>query len=147
MILIIISKYIFNLDLRYLYCRYKFLFTEKLSEKQTIDIYNALIFYNYKYDNKKIDQVNFGLFLTHGLIDDLLDVIDPIFGLLVCCRFTRIVVLIPRILMENFHFSVGHLFTIFHTDKAVALVFDLGSVEEPTDTEEAGLFGHIKFDQ
>ena len=52
-ILIIISKYIFNLDLRYLYCRYTFLFTEKLSEKQTIYIYNALIFYNYKYDNKK----------------------------------------------------------------------------------------------
>ena len=142
MILIIISKYIFNLDLRYLYCRYKFFFTEKLSEKQTIDIYNALIFYNYKYDNKKIDQVYFGLFLTHGLIDDLLDVIDPIFGLLVCCRFTRIVVLIPRILMENFHFSVGHLFTIFHTDKTVTLVFDLGSVEETTYTEESGLFGH-----
>jgi len=55
--------------------------------------------------------------------------------------------MIPRVLMEDFHFSVGHLFTIFHTDKAVALVFDLGSVEEPTDTEEAGLFGHIKFDQ
>ena len=61
-ILIIISKYIFNLDLRYLYSRYTFLFTEKLSEKQTTDIYNALIFYNYKYDNKKIDQVYLGLF-------------------------------------------------------------------------------------
>ena len=61
-ILIIISKYIFNLDLRYLYSRYTFLFTEKLSEKQTTDIYNPLIFYNYKYDNKKIDHVYFGLF-------------------------------------------------------------------------------------
>ena len=61
-ILIIISKYNFNLDLRYLYSRYTFLFTEKLSEKQTTDIYNALIFYNYKYDNKKIDHVYFGLF-------------------------------------------------------------------------------------
>ena len=142
-ILIIISKYIFNLDLRYLYCRYTYLFTEKLSEKQTVAIYNALIFYNYKYSNKKIDHVYFGLFLTHGLIDDLLDVIDPIFGLLVCCRFTDIVVLIPRILMENFHFSVGHLFTIFHTDKAITLVFDLSSVEETTNTEESGLFCHL----
>ena len=143
MILIIISKYIFNLDLRYLYCRYTFFFTEKLSEKQTIDIYNALIFYNYKYDNKKIDQVYFGLFLTHGLVDDLLDVIDPVFGLLVCCRFTDIVILIPCILMEDFFFAVSHLFTIFDTDKAVALVFDLGSVKETTNTEEAGLFGHV----
>ncbi len=141
-ILIIISKYIFNLDLRYLYCRYKFLFTEKLSEKQTIDIYNALIFYNYKDSNKKIDQVYFGLLLTHGHVDDLLDVIDPIMSLLICCCFTDIVVMIPRILMENLHFSVSHLFAIFDTDKAVALVFDLGSIQEATDTEEAGLFGH-----
>ena len=89
----------------------------------------------------------FDLFLAHGLVDDLLDVIDPISCLLVCRSFTNIIVMIPRVLMEDFHFSVGHLFTIFHTDKAVALVFDLGSVEEPTDTEEAGLFGHIKFDQ
>lgn len=117
-------------------------FHRKLSEKQTIDIYNALIFYNYKYDNKKIDQVNFGLFLTHGLVDDLLDVIHPVFGLLVCCRFTHVVVLIPRVLMENFHFSIGHLFSIFHTDKAITLVFDLGPVEEATYTEESGLFGH-----
>lgn len=138
-ILIIISKYIFNLDLRYLYCRYTFPFTEKLSEKQTIDIYNALIFYNYKYDNKKIDQVCLGLLLTHKSIDDLLDVIHPVFGLLVCRSFTHIVVLIPRVLMENFHFSVGHLFTIFHTDKAIALVFDLSSIEETTNTEESGL--------
>ena len=142
-ILIIISKYIFNLDLRYLYCRYTFLFTEKLNKKQTMDIYNALFFYNYKYYNKKIDQVYLGLFLTHGFVEDLLDVIDPVFGLLVCCRFTHIVVLIPRVLMENFHFSVGHLFAIFHTDKAVTLVFNLRSVEETTNTEEAGLFGHF----
>ena len=143
MILIIISKYIFNLDLRYLYCRYTFLFTEKLSEKQTIAIYNALIFYNYKDSNKKIDHVYFGLFLTHGLVTDLLDVIHPVFGLLGCCRFTDIVVLIPRVLMEDFHFSIGHLFAIFHTDKAFALVFDLGSVEETTNTEESGLFSHL----
>ena len=142
-ILIIISKYIFNLDLRYLYCRYTFLCTEKLGEKQTIDIYNALIFYNYKDSNKKIDQVYFGLFLTHGLVEDLLDVIDPVFGLLICCRFTDIVVLIPRVLMENFHFSVGHLFTIFHTDKAITLVFDLSSVEETPNTEESRLFNHL----
>lgn len=142
-ILIIISKYIFNLDLRYLYCRYKFLFTEKLSEKQTIDIYNALIFYNYKYDNKKIDQVNFGLFLTHGLVDDLLDVIDPVFGLLVCRSFTHIVVLIPRVLMENFHFSIGHFFRVFNAYKAVALVFNLSSIEETTNTEESRLFSHF----
>ena len=94
---------------------------------------------------KKIDHVYFGLFLAHGLVDDLLDVIDPVFGLLVCCRFTHIVVLIPRVLMENFHFSVGHLFAIFHTDKAITLVFDLGSVEETTNTEESGLFGHWKY--
>ena len=142
-IVIIISKYIFNLDLRYLYCRYTFLFTEKLSEKQTIYIYNALIFYNYKDSNKKIDHVYFGLFLTHGLVTDLLDVIHPVFGLLGCCRFTDIVVLIPRVLMEDFHFSIGHLFAIFHTDKAFALVFDLGSVEETTNTEESGLFSHL----
>ena len=142
-ILIIISKYIFNLDLRYLYCRYTFLFTEKLSEKQTIYIYNALIFYNYKDSNKKIDHVYFGLFLTHGFVEDLLDVIDPVFGLLVCCRFTHIVVLIPRVLMENFHFSIGHLFSVFYTDKAVTLVFNLSSVEETTNTEESGLFGHL----
>lgn len=60
-----------------------------------MDIYNALFFYNYKYDNKKIDQMYFGLFLTHGLVDDLLDAIDPVFGLLVCRSFTHIVVLIP----------------------------------------------------
>lgn len=45
--------------------------------------------------------------------------------------------------MENFHFSIGHLFAIFHTDKAIALVFDLSSIEETTNTEEAGLFYHI----
>ncbi|MNR84825.1 hypothetical protein D3C72_156390 [compost metagenome] len=141
-ILIIISKYIFNLDLRYLYCRYTCLFTEKLSEKQTIDIYNALIFYNYKYDNKKIDQVYLGLLLTHGLVDDLFDVIHPVFGLLVCRSFTHIVVLIPRVLMENFHFSIGYFFRVFNADKTIALVFDLSSVEETTNTEESGLFSH-----
>ena len=92
---------------------------------------------------KKIDHVYFGLFLAHGLVDDLLDVIDPVFSLLVCCRFTHIVVLIPRVLMENFHFSIGHLFSVFYTDKAVTLVFNLSSVEETTNTEESGLFGHL----
>lgn len=91
---------------------------------------------------KKIDQVNFDLFLTYGLVDDLLDVIHPVFGLLVCCSFTHIVILIPRVLMENFHFSIGHFFRVFDTDKAVALVFDLSSIEETTNTEESGLFRH-----
>ena len=91
---------------------------------------------------KKIDHVYFGLFLAHGLVDDLLDVIDPVFSLLVCCRFTHIVVLIPRVLMENFHFSISHVFRVFDTDEATALVFDLGSVEDTTNAEEAGLFGH-----
>lgn len=141
-ILIIISKYIFNLDLRYLYCRYTLLFTEKLGEKATIDIHNALIFYNYKDCNKKIDQVCLGLFLTNGLVDDLLDVIDPIFGLLVCRSFTHIVVLIPRVLMEDFHFSIGHFFRVFDTDKAVALFFNSRTVKKSTNTQEAGLFDH-----
>ncbi|OBX27496.1 hypothetical protein A9J31_09685 [Acinetobacter gandensis] len=44
--------------------------------------------------------------------------------------------------MEDFLFMVIHLFTIFDSDKAVTLVFDLGSVEEATNTEEAGLFCH-----
>ena len=44
--------------------------------------------------------------------------------------------------MEDFLFMVIHLFTIFDTDKTVALVFDLGSVKETTYAEEAGLFGH-----
>lgn len=81
-------------------------------------------------------------FLTHKLVTDLLDVIDPVFGLLVCCRFTNILVLIPRVLMENFHFSVGHFFSVFDTDKAIALVFDLSSIKETTYTEESGLFSH-----
>ena len=92
---------------------------------------------------KKIDHVYFGLFLAHGLVDDLLDVIDPVFSLLVCCRFTHIVVLIPRVLMENFHFSIGHFFRVFNTDEAATLVFDLSSVEETTNTEETGLFRHF----
>ena len=91
----------------------------------------------------KIDHVYFGLFLTHCLADDLLDVIDPIFGLLVCRSFTHIVVLIPRVLMEDFHFSIGHLFAIFHTDKAIALVFDLGSVKKTTYAEESRLLRHM----
>jgi len=45
--------------------------------------------------------------------------------------------------MENFFFGVSHLFTIFDTDEAVALVFYLGSVKETTNTEKSGLFGHF----
>jgi hypothetical protein len=44
--------------------------------------------------------------------------------------------------MENFLFDVSDIFTFFDTDKAVALIFDLGSIKETTDTEEAGLFSH-----
>ncbi len=42
--------------------------------------------------------------------------------------------------MENFLFGIGDIFTFFDTDKAVTLVFDLGSIEETTNTEEAGFF-------
>lgn len=45
--------------------------------------------------------------------------------------------------MEDFLFMVIHLFTIFDSDKAVALVFDLCSIKETTNTEKAGLFGHF----
>lgn len=45
--------------------------------------------------------------------------------------------------MENFLFVVAYLFAIFDTDKTVTLVFDLGSVEETTYTEETGLFSHF----
>ena len=45
--------------------------------------------------------------------------------------------------MEDFLFMVIHLFTIFDADKAVALVFDLCSIKETTNTEESGLFAHI----
>lgn len=44
--------------------------------------------------------------------------------------------------MEDFFFGIGDIFAFFDTDKTVTLVFDLGSIEETTDTEEAGLFGH-----
>ena len=37
---------------------------------------------------------------------------------------------------------VSHLFSIFDADKAIALVFNLSSVQEATDTEESGLFWH-----
>ena len=56
--------------------------------------------------------------------------------------FTDIVILIPRILVKDFFFVVSHLFAIFDANKAFTLVFDLGSVEETIDAEEAGLFGH-----
>ncbi len=54
------------------------------------------------------------------------NIINPIVCLLVCRSFTNIVVMIPSILMEDFLFIVSYLFTIFDTDKAVTLVFDLG---------------------
>ena len=44
--------------------------------------------------------------------------------------------------MENFLFGVDDIFSFFDTDEAVTLVFDLASVEEATNTEEAGVFGH-----
>jgi len=45
--------------------------------------------------------------------------------------------------MEYFPFGIGDIFAFFDADKAVTLVFDLRSVEEATNTEEAGLFGHF----
>jgi len=45
--------------------------------------------------------------------------------------------------MEYFPFGIGDIFAFFDADKAVTLVFDLRSVEETTNTEEAGLFGHF----
>ncbi|ODN53383.1 hypothetical protein A9Z54_12315 [Acinetobacter sp. 51m] len=45
--------------------------------------------------------------------------------------------------MEYFLFSIGDIFAFFDADKAVTLVFDLRSVEEATNTEEAGLFCHL----
>lgn len=71
------------------------------------------------------------------------NIINPVACLLVCGGFTDIVVMIPSVLMENFFFGVRHLFTIFNTDETVTLVFHLGSIEEPTNTEESGLFGHV----
>jgi len=44
--------------------------------------------------------------------------------------------------MEYFLFGIGDIFAFFDADKAVTLVFNLGSIEEPTNTEEAGLFRH-----
>jgi len=45
--------------------------------------------------------------------------------------------------MEYFPFGIGDIFAFFDADKAVTLVFDLRSVEETTNTEEAGLFAHL----
>ena len=45
--------------------------------------------------------------------------------------------------MKNDLFAVDNLFAIFDADKAAALVFDLGSVEEATNTEESGFFCHV----
>ncbi len=70
------------------------------------------------------------------------NIINPVACLLVYGGFTDIVIMIPSILMEDYLFMVSYLFTIFDTDKTVALVFDLSSVTETTNTEESGLFGH-----
>lgn len=70
----------------------------------------------------------FSVFLKH-----------PIFCLLVGDVFTHIVVMIPSFLMENDLFTVDNSLAIFNVYKAVALVFNLGSVEEAANTEEAGL--------
>lgn len=45
--------------------------------------------------------------------------------------------------MEYFLFGIGDIFAFFDADKAVALVFDLGSVKETANTEESGLFRHV----
>ena len=45
--------------------------------------------------------------------------------------------------MEDLTFVISHLFGIFNTGEVITLVFDLRSVEETTNTEEAGLFGHF----
>jgi len=71
------------------------------------------------------------------------NIINPVACLLVCGGFTDIVIMISSVLMEDFFFMVSHVFFIFDTDEAVTLVFDLGSVEETADAEEAGLFGHV----
>lgn len=49
----------------------------------------------------------------------------------------------PKHLDGKFPFGIGDIFTFFDTDKAVTLVFDLGSIEETTNTEEAGFFCHV----
>lgn len=82
----------------------------------------------------------FGLFLVYGFVEDLFNVIYLVFGLLVCCSFIYIVILILCVLMENFYFLVGYLFIIFYIDKVIILVFDLGFVEEIINIEEVRLF-------
>lgn len=70
------------------------------------------------------------------------NIINPVARLLICGAFTDVIIMIPSVWMENFFFIVSHIFRFFDTDKTVALVFNLGSVEEPTNTEESGLFCH-----
>ena len=79
--------------------------------------------------------------LFHGLsfsIDDGFSIFlkHPLFGLLIGDVFKHVVVMIPCFLMENDLLRVSFILSIGHTNKAVALFFDLGSVEETTDTEE-----------
>ncbi len=69
------------------------------------------------------------------------NIINPVACLLVSRSFTNIIIMIPSILMEDFLFMVSHLFTIFDADKAIALVFNLSSIEETTNAEESRLFG------
>lgn len=78
--------------------------------------------------------------LFHGLsftVDDCFPVFLKylLFCLLIGYVFANVVVMIPSFLMKNDLFAVDNLFAIFDADKAAALVFDLGSVKEATNTE------------
>lgn len=73
-----------------------------------------------------------------------LDVINPVSCLLIGCRFADVVILMPRVLMENFLFVVAYLFAIFNTDKAVTLVFNSRTVKKATYAEESRLFRHFQ---
>src|SRR5690606_22461421 len=70
------------------------------------------------------------------------NIINPVVRLLICSAFTDVIIMIPSVWMENFFFIVSHIFRLFDTDKAIALVFNLGSIKETANTEETGLFCH-----
>ena len=71
------------------------------------------------------------------------NIVNPVARLLICGAFTDIIIMIPSVWMENFFFIVSQIFRLFDADKTVALVFDLRSIEETTNTEESGLFCHF----
>ena len=73
----------------------------------------------------------FAVFLKH-----------PLFCLLVGDVFKNVVIMIPSIWMKNDLLRISFILSIGHTNKADALLFDLSSVEETTDAEEAGVFKH-----